>query len=384
MVLLLGLGSFVSITQAAPGPEPTLKVGTEVTLKSLEEVTWVKGEGPKAFEPGKVYVFECWATWCAPCVASIPRLNELHKAYAEKGLRVYGMNVWEESIQNVKGLEKVQQFVKAKGDGMSYPVAYTSKESAFEKEWMTGVGGIPQAFVVIEGKVVLITHPSYLTNENIELLLTGPEGVKKVVASIADVVAERNKVPTIYRAFQRAKKQGNSAEMKQQLDVLKALDPKSPYLPMLEFPLAEMNKDWALATKMLDAMRLPDRNANVFNSVVHFAEDPQSTCPKEYMQTLLTHYEKFLGTPTTVSRPIDSIYPAIMYGRIDDIANAKKHAQQALSAAKRSASPKRRTTVPVQPYEKFAQATEQEKVPSLVEFKEWVKEATPAGGDPEN
>lgn len=33
---------------------------------------------------GRVVVMDFWATWCAPCVAAIPRLNQLHRDFAGK------------------------------------------------------------------------------------------------------------------------------------------------------------------------------------------------------------------------------------------------------------------------------------------------------------
>ena len=70
--------------------EPTLVPGSEVNLAAITSADWVQGAGPTAFELDKVYVFECWATWCGPCVALIPHVNELHKKYYDKGLRVHG------------------------------------------------------------------------------------------------------------------------------------------------------------------------------------------------------------------------------------------------------------------------------------------------------
>lgn len=50
------------------------------------------------------------------------------------GLVVSGINVWED------GRDKVAEFVKNKGDGMSYNVAYTGKGGAFETEWLNLAG----------------------------------------------------------------------------------------------------------------------------------------------------------------------------------------------------------------------------------------------------
>jgi hypothetical protein len=58
--LLLATVSSV-VVQAAP--EPTLKAGSEVLLTPLAEAKWIQGEPLKAFEPDKVYIFECWANF---------------------------------------------------------------------------------------------------------------------------------------------------------------------------------------------------------------------------------------------------------------------------------------------------------------------------------
>ena len=39
---------------------------------------------------GKIVVVDYWATWCGPCIASIPHNNEVAKEYADKGVVVVG------------------------------------------------------------------------------------------------------------------------------------------------------------------------------------------------------------------------------------------------------------------------------------------------------
>jgi thiol-disulfide isomerase/thioredoxin len=42
---------------------------------------------------GQVVVVDFWATFCAPCVAEAPHLDELQTRFGAKGLRVIGLNV---------------------------------------------------------------------------------------------------------------------------------------------------------------------------------------------------------------------------------------------------------------------------------------------------
>jgi thiol-disulfide isomerase/thioredoxin len=45
---------------------------------------------------GKVVVLDFWATWCAPCVKTMPEIQALHEKYKDLGVKVFGVNTWEE------------------------------------------------------------------------------------------------------------------------------------------------------------------------------------------------------------------------------------------------------------------------------------------------
>lgn len=51
----------------------TLKPGYPLTPDVLGKVEIIQGEVPKAWQPGKVYILECWATGSQPSIAVIPR-----------------------------------------------------------------------------------------------------------------------------------------------------------------------------------------------------------------------------------------------------------------------------------------------------------------------
>ena len=148
-----------------------LKVGDKAPTTRPE--TQVKGDAVKSFEKGKLYIFECWATWCPPCVASIPHLNELNKKMGPKGVVITGVNVWE-GEKNSEAVKKVKDFVKAQDDKMSYGVAIGGKK--FLKDWLeaANVQGIPHAFVINgDGIIVWMGHPMQLNEKMLGDLLTG-------------------------------------------------------------------------------------------------------------------------------------------------------------------------------------------------------------------
>jgi thiol-disulfide isomerase/thioredoxin len=65
---------------------------------------------------GHVVLIDCWATWCGPCMAKMPKLKELLARYAKDGLTVLGIN-WDANAQvmrkacNERGLNWPQVFV---------------------------------------------------------------------------------------------------------------------------------------------------------------------------------------------------------------------------------------------------------------------------------
>jgi thiol-disulfide isomerase/thioredoxin len=40
---------------------------------------------------GKVVVFDFWASWCAPCIAAIPKLNDLEQKFRGKPVKFYSI-----------------------------------------------------------------------------------------------------------------------------------------------------------------------------------------------------------------------------------------------------------------------------------------------------
>ncbi len=172
----------LSATLSAAG----LKVGDPAP--ATRPATMLQGEAVKDFKKGEVYVFECWASWCGPCIAAIPHLNELHKQMGKKGVVITGVNVWE-SERDAASAQRAKDFLQAQGSKMSYRVALGGK--AFIKDWLEAaeVNGIPHAFVVADGKIAWTGHPAQLTAEMLGDILTGTP--LAAAAPIAEKIPQR-------------------------------------------------------------------------------------------------------------------------------------------------------------------------------------------------
>ena len=150
---------------AQESSQPKLGVGSPVS--EYPEVTWLKGRPVEKFDKDRIYIIECWATWCGPCMGAIPHLNELHKKYGDR-ITIIGQGVMEND------LAKVKKFVKENGENMAYTVAFAGgSNSDFSKKWLipAGVKSIPQTFVIQNNQIVWTPSPVELTDEAIKLLI---------------------------------------------------------------------------------------------------------------------------------------------------------------------------------------------------------------------
>ncbi len=147
-----------------------LKVGDKAPGLSVEE--WIKGSEVEKFEKGKVYVVEFWATWCGPCIASIPHLSEIQTSLGDQGVTVIGVAGSER-----KGRDHLVEFVTESDDGeaIEYTIAYDDDRS-MSNAWMKPAGQkfIPTAFLVDQdGKIAFIGKPKELDGPLKKVLAKG-------------------------------------------------------------------------------------------------------------------------------------------------------------------------------------------------------------------
>jgi len=201
------------------------------TAPALSVTKWLKGAPVTSFEKGHVYVVEFWATWCQPCIASMPHLSAIQKEFKDK---VTIIGVSSEDSRNT--LEKAEKMVAAKGDTMGYTVAWDNGRAT--NDAFMGAANqhfIPCAFVVDkEGKVAYFG---------------GPEVLDSVLKQVLDGTWDT-------KAFDQITKvpQDDNAAAVKQLDEIAAKSPKMA-------PLLSMNYNaiaWSIVDPDAEAKKNPD------------------------------------------------------------------------------------------------------------------------------
>lgn len=109
---------------------------------------------------GKIVVLDFWATWCGPCKAEIPWLNEIFKQYEAAGVVVLGISMDEDRWDAVKPfMDKVP---------ISYPVLMGTRRVAY---LYGDVEGLPVAFFVDRDQRVAAIHAGAASRKGVEQVI---------------------------------------------------------------------------------------------------------------------------------------------------------------------------------------------------------------------
>lgn len=104
-------------------------------------------------------VIDFWATWCQPCIRSMPRLVELSETYKDQGVSFIGI-----SVDSPRNLSKVKPF--ARSMGIQYPVLL---DSSGELMGDLNVTAVPTLFIINSDHRILYMHEGFNAGDEITI-----------------------------------------------------------------------------------------------------------------------------------------------------------------------------------------------------------------------
>ena len=160
----------VAIGRGLVPPAPTAASPEAISLPLLD------GKGRASIGKGRVTVVDFWATWCAPCRVSMPRIQEVWREYAPRGVDLYSVDTDDPGADREA---QVKEFLLS--NGLTFPVVLDdgTASKAFS------VAALPTMLVLDRDARVVWNHTGALTSSGekelrgvLDRALTGAPAVR--------------------------------------------------------------------------------------------------------------------------------------------------------------------------------------------------------------
>lgn len=106
-------------------------------------------DAPAGALPGQVVLVDFWASWCAPCKASFPALDNLQRTYAGRGFTVLAVSVDDDP-------RKMKDFLAA--HPVSFPVVHDARQQLVAA---AGIEAMPSSFLVDRAGTIRFAHAGF-------------------------------------------------------------------------------------------------------------------------------------------------------------------------------------------------------------------------------
>jgi peroxiredoxin/predicted negative regulator of RcsB-dependent stress response len=114
---------------------------------------------------GKYVLIDFWATWCAPCIAELPRLQAAYRTYHDAGFEIIGISLDESKTA-------VVDFARARN--LPWPQLHNASGSADLVEGF-GVSSIPATYLIDpEGNIIRLDVRGKALDETLKRLIKSP------------------------------------------------------------------------------------------------------------------------------------------------------------------------------------------------------------------
>jgi len=105
---------------------------------------------------GRVVLVDFWASWCAPCKASFPAMQQLQSSYRQKGLSILAISVDEKR-------ENMERFLKAVK--IDFPTVRDAEQKVVAS---ADVATMPTSFLVDRTGTIRFIHVGFHNDQTIK------------------------------------------------------------------------------------------------------------------------------------------------------------------------------------------------------------------------
>ena len=140
-VLALLLAIFFAVRRMLGSELSPVGVGVEAPAFSAVTVDSVPRAKSLADYKGQVVMLNIWATWCLPCRVEMPSIEQLHKAYGPRGLKIIGVSVDDPHTE-----PQIRDFVKQYG--LTFQILHdtTGQDGVVSQAYQTT--GYPETIII--------------------------------------------------------------------------------------------------------------------------------------------------------------------------------------------------------------------------------------------
>ncbi len=132
-------------------PLSSLAEGKQLPRISVTDLEGKKHQVSEFLGEGPV-LLNFWATWCKPCLAELPKIEEFQKEWAEKS----GLKLITVSIDDPRSQKQIKPFVHR--HGFEFPVYTDSNQEALRK---LGGRGVPFNVLIGTKGEILDAHAGF-------------------------------------------------------------------------------------------------------------------------------------------------------------------------------------------------------------------------------
>ena len=143
-----------------------ISVGETVPLFKARTIDGSKSLALEDYR-GKVVLLDFWASWCPPCLKSLPKYNDLRREIGTANFEIVAINVDENTDDARKFLQK---------HPVSYPIA---KDPKGILPGVFGVKAMPTSYLIDQNGVVQYVHAAFKEGD-----------IEKLKAEIQKLIAQ--------------------------------------------------------------------------------------------------------------------------------------------------------------------------------------------------